>query len=307
MGGLGRHLPWTHGTFVIAGLAIAGIFPLSGFFSKDEILWMAFNRSPIYWVLGVGGALLTAFYMTRLYILVFRGEERFSDEARHHLHESPRSMTAPLVVLAGLSFAGGWIGIPAALSPGVPNFLHRWLSPVFGGHGTAAAAGHGAAEAVSHSVGLEISLMLLSILVVIFAIFLGWVFYERRPELPEMWAERFKATYRLIVGKYLVDELYGRIVLAPYYALCRVAAWFDRWVVDGVVNGSGYLTLGSSYTSVGFDTYIVDGLVNLTGYTIRGTSWVFRKLQTGIVQSYATAMVLGIFILVSVYLLAAGP
>ncbi len=109
MGGLGRHLPWTHGTFVIAGLAIAGIFPLSGFFSKDEILWMAFNQSPIYWVLGVGGALLTAFYMTRLYILVFRGEERFSDEARHHLHESPRSMTAPLVVLAVLSFAGGWI------------------------------------------------------------------------------------------------------------------------------------------------------------------------------------------------------
>jgi NADH-quinone oxidoreductase subunit L len=307
MGGLGRHVPWTHATFVIAGLAIAGIFPLAGFFSKDEILWMAFNQSPVYWVLGVGGAFLTAFYMTRLYILVFRGGERFSDEVRHHVHESPRAMTVPLVVLAVLSFAGGWIGIPAALSPGVPNYLNQWLSPVFGGHGAAAAAHHGAAGAVSHSIGLEISLMLLSVLVAIFAIFLGWVFYERRPELPRLWAERFKGAYRLIAGKYLVDELYGRILLAPYYALCRAAAWVDRWVVDGIVNGSGYLTLGSSYTSVGFDTYIVDGLVNLTGYTIRGTSWVFKKLQTGIVQSYATAMVLGIFILVSVYLLATGP
>src|SRR5262249_13462021 len=105
---------------------------------------------------------------------------------------------------------------------------------------------------------------------------------------------------------YFVDEIYGRILLAPYAALCRAAAWFDTWVVDGVVNAAGYVTLGISYTSIGFDTYIVDGLVNLTGYVVRGVSWVFRKFQTGIVQSYATAMVLGIFILVSAYLLTAG-
>ncbi len=141
----------------------------------------------------------------------------------------------------------------------------------------------------------------------IFAIFLGCVFYERRPELPGLLAGQFQRAYSVIVRKYLVDELYGRIILAPYYALCRGAAWFDRWIVDGAVNATGYLTLGMSYTSVGIDTYIVDGLVNLTGYMIRGTSWVLRRLQTGIVQSYATAMVLGIFILVSVYLLATGP
>ncbi len=115
-----------------------------------------------------------------------------------------------------------------------------------------------------------------------------------------------RGLYRWVAGKYFVDELYGRIVLAPYYALCRGSAWFDGWVVDGVVNGAGYLALGTSYTSVGIDTYVVDGLVNLAGYTVRGTSWLFRKFQTGIVQSYATAMVLGIFILVSVYLLSTG-
>ncbi|MFQ5878289.1 MAG: proton-conducting transporter membrane subunit, partial [Acidobacteriota bacterium] len=302
MGGLDRHLPWTHGTFLVATLAIAGIFPLSGFFSKDEILWMAFNRNPAYWLLGAGGAFLTAFYMARLYVLVFRGRERFGDEARSHLHESPRSMLAPLAILAVLSFVGGFAGIPRAISPGIPNFVERWLSPVFGTH---PGASHGAAGAHG-SAAVEIGLMAVSLLIAVLAIFLGWVFYEKRPELPRLWAERFQGAYRLIAGKYLVDELYARIVLRPYYALCRGSAWLDRWVVDGTVNASGYLTLGTSYTSVGFDTYVVDGLVNLTGYTVRGTSWLFRKLQTGVVQAYATAMVLGIFILVSVYLLTAA-
>jgi len=301
MGGLDRHIPWTHGTFFVATLAIAGIFPLSGFFSKDEILWGAFQRSPLLWLLGAAGAFLTAFYMTRLYILVFRGRERFDDETRHHLHESPRSMVVPLVVLAVLAFVGGWIGIPSAISPGLPNFLERFLAPVFEAHGAGAAT-----AAATHSAGLEIGLMVLSMLIALFGIFLGWVFYEKRPEIPDQVAGSFRGLYRAVAHKYFVDELYARIVLAPYYALCRASAWFDQWIVDGAVNAAGYLTLGTSYTSVGIDTYVVDGLVNLAGHTVRGASWVFRKFQTGIVQSYATAMVLGIFILVSVYLLALG-
>ncbi len=301
MGGLGRHIPWTHATFAVAWLAIGGIFPLAGFFSKDEILWGAWQRSPILWAMGAAGAFLTAFYMTRLYILVFWGKERFDDETRHHLHESPRVMVVPLAILAVLSFAGGWVGIPAVISPGVPNFLERFLAPVFEAHAAGVAI-----ETAQHAPGLELGLMLVSMLIALFGMFFAWVFYDRRPELPVQLAGSARGLYRAILNKFYIDEFYGKVVLAPYYALCRASAWFDRYVVDGVVNAAGYVTLGTSYTSVGFDAYVVDGLVNLVGYTVRGVSWVFRKLQTGIVQSYATAMVLGVFVLVSVYLLTSS-
>ncbi len=262
MGGLDRHIPWTHGTFVVATLAIAGIFPLSGFFSKDEILWMAWRRSPLLWLVGIAGAFLTAFYMTRLYILVFRGEERFGEEKRRHLHESPRTMIVPLAILAVLSFVGGWIGIPRVIAPGLPNWFERFLAPVF-------EAG-GAALAAEGPASLEIVLMAASLFVALFGIFLGWVFYEKRREIPERLAEAWRGTYRAVLHKYFVDELYGKLVLGPYDALCRASAWFDQWVVDGAVNAAAYLTLGTSYTSVGVDTYVVDGLVNLAGYAVRG-------------------------------------
>jgi len=295
MGGLDRRIPWTHATFVIATLAIAGIPPLAGFFSKDEILWAAFNRSPLLWLVGAGTAGLTAFYMWRLYTLVFRGEERFDDEVRHHLHESPRTMIVPLAVLAVLSIAGGWVGMPEVT--GFRNLFEGYLAPVF-------EASEGAAAL--HPPGLELGLMVVSVVIAGFGLFLGWVFYERRPEAQARLADSARVLHRLILNKYYVDELYGRFILDPYYALCRAAAWFDQWIVDGVVNAAGYVTLASSYTSVGFDTYVVDGLVNLAGYIVRGFSWVFRKLQTGIVQTYATAMIFGIFVLVSAYLLAKG-
>ena len=299
MGGLGRHIPWTYATFTVAWLAICGIFPFAGFFSKDDILWGAWQRSLLLWAMGAGGAFLTAFYMTRLYIMVFWGKERFGHEARHHLHESPRLMIVPLAVLAVLSFVGGWVGIPSSISPGVPNFLERFLAPVFEAHGAGVVL-----QPAEHSPGLEVGLMVVSMLIALFGIFLAWVFYDRRPEIPVRLAESARGLYRVLLHKFYVDELYGKVVLAPYYALCRASAWFDRYVVDGAVNAAGYLTLGTSYASVGFDSYVVDGLVNLAGYTVRGVSWIFRKLQTGIVQSYATAMVFGIFVLVSVYLLA---
>ncbi|MGH9797596.1 MAG: proton-conducting transporter membrane subunit, partial [Candidatus Polarisedimenticolia bacterium] len=302
MGGLDRRLPWTHVTFAIATVAIAGIPPLAGFFSKDEILWSVFNRSPVLWAVGAVTAAITAFYMTRLYVLVFRGAPRFDDETRHHLHESPRLMTLPLAALAVLSFFGGFIGLPEAVVH-LPNLFQRFLAPVFGAQDAVAAAAHGAAH---HSVWLEAGLMAVSFLIAAVAIFAGWVCYERRPELPGLVAERARGVYRTLLRKYYVDEFYGRVILAPYDALCRAAAWFDRWVVDGAVNLTGYLTLAGSYVSVGFDTYVVDGLVNLAGYTVRGGSWALGRLQTGVVQSYATAMILGIFILVSVYLVGTG-
>jgi NADH-quinone oxidoreductase subunit L len=306
MGGLERHLPRTHVTFLVAMLAIAGVFPLAGFFSKDEILWKAWLRHPAFWAAGVAGAFMTAFYMTRLYILVFRGRERFGEETRHHLHESPPVMTVPLTALAVLSFAGGWIGLPAIF--GVPNLLERWLAPVLApaaGPAVHAAAAHAAGEG-AHSAGLEFGLMGLSLVVAIGGIAFGWLLYERRPDLPDLVATRARRVYDVVYNRYFVDELYGRIVLTPYYALCHAAAWVDRWIVDGAVNAAGYLTLGSSYASVGFDMGVVDGLVNLTGRVVRGGSKALRIVQTGVVQSYATAMVLGLFIMVSVYLLWLG-
>jgi NADH-quinone oxidoreductase subunit L len=294
MGALVRHLPRTHLTFLLATLAISGIIPLSGFFSKDEILWAAFNRSWMLWAVGAFTAALTAFYMGRLYTLVFLGKGRYDKEAAHHLHESPPTMTVPLAILAVLSCIGGFVGIPEAL--GFPNLIEGYLAPVL--H-----AGGGAVEA-AHGPWLEIGLMLVSLTIAAVALFFGWACYARYPEIPERFAENARLLYRLVLNKYFVDELYARVILTPYYALCRYAAWFDQWVVDGIVNAVGYITLGASYTSIGFDTYVVDGLVNLAGYSVRGASWVLRRLQTGVVQSYATAMILGIFILVSVYLLS---
>jgi len=204
-------------------------------------------------------------------------------------------MIVPLAVLAVLSIVGGWVGLPEVA--GFRNLFEGYLAPVF------EATEHAAAP---HPPGLEVGLMVVSVLIAGFGLLFGWVFYERRPESRVRLAESARGLHRLILNKYYVDELYGRFVLAPYYALCRAAAWFDQWIVDGVVNAAGYVTLASSYTSVGFDTYVVDGLVNLAGYIVRGFSWVFRKLQTGIVQTYATAMIFGIFVLVSAYLLAKG-
>ena len=307
MGGLARHTPRTHATFLVATLAIAGVFPLAGFFSKDEILWSAWLTSPVFWALGVGGAFMTAFYMMRLYILVFRGQERFGEEARHHLHESPDRMTVPLVALGVLSAVGGFVGIPAAISLGLPNLMERWLEPVFAhASATAHAAAGVAATHAAHSVGLEIALMAASLGVAGAGLALAWYMYERRPGLPDWIAARVRGLYVLVYNRYFVDELYGRLVLAPYYGLCRLAAWCDRWIVDGAVNAAGWLTLGSSHASVGFDTAVVDGLVNLTGRAVRGGSKALRWAQTGIVQSYATAMVLGLFIMASVYLIWLG-
>jgi NADH-quinone oxidoreductase subunit L len=193
------------------------------------------------------------------------------------------------------------------ISLGLPNVFEHYLAPVLpegAGAGAHEAAGHGAAAA--HGGGLEIGLMAVSVLVALAGILLGWLLYVKRPELPEAIATRARGLYRLVYNKYFVDEAYGKVILAPYYALCRIAAWLDRWVVDGAVNGVAYLTLGSSYTSRGFDQWVVDGLVNLTGAVVRGFSGALRVVQSGFVRSYATAMVLGIFILVSVYLLAMG-
>ena len=313
MGGLKKLLGITYPTFLIATLAIAGIPGFSGFFSKDEILWKAFGHEnvhglggPIFWLVSVAAAGLTTFYMFRLVFLCFFGEGRMDQETAHHIHESPRTMTVPLVVLAVLSIIGGWVGIPKSLSLGADlNAFEHYLAPVFepeaGGLGeggiTAGAASHG-----EGSVGLELLLMALALVVVGLSLALAYRFYRSRPEIPKRLAESFPTLGNLLANKYYVDELYHLTIVRPYILACRGLHAFDVRVLDGVVNGVRHLTVGLSHLSRFFDQYVVDGVVNASAHLTRALSLAFRRLQTGLVQSYLSLFVFGIFVFVSFYL-----
>jgi NADH-quinone oxidoreductase subunit L len=215
MGGLRRHMPGTFWTMLVGTLAIAGVPPLSGFFSKDEIIWGAFSGPHAVPVLGVVGyvvAFLTAFYMGRMFFLTFFGKERF-DHHHVHPHESPASMLVPLVVLAILSAVGGFIDIPAE--------VHH----VVGVHEAEPAA--------------PLGLLLLAAAIAVGGLGLAWYCYVREPALPELAAERFAALYALLRDKWRVDELYDAVVVRPVFALAGAGArFFDPYVVDGIVNGT---------------------------------------------------------------------
>jgi len=196
-----------------------------------------------------------------------------------------------------LSVAGGWVGIPKVLSFGADlNGFEHYLAPVF------EAGERGAGEPAHEAAGLEYGLMALALGVVLAGIVLAHRFYLTRPEAPKRLARRFPVLARLLVNKYYVDELYARTVVDPYMTLCRWFHVFDARVVDGLVNGSRHFTVGMSHVSRFFDQWVVDGLVNTTGYTMRGLSLAFRRLQTGLVQSYLSVFVFGIFLFVSLYL-----
>jgi NADH-quinone oxidoreductase subunit L len=231
MGQLSKHMKITWATFLISSFAIAGIPPLAGFFSKDEILWMTFNAhlepawlGQVLWIVGVAAAFMTAFYVFRAVFLTFHGSDRVSHEAKHHLHESPPAMTMPLVVLAAGAVVVGFLGVPAAL--GGNNVFHHWLEPVFGGHVGAHPMGVGlgaistqtvmasAAEGGEHS-SLELILMVLSVLVAISGILMAYVFYIRSPRIPAAVTARLGGIYTLVANKYYIDELYERSIVRP--------------------------------------------------------------------------------------------
>jgi len=264
MGGLRAHLPLTHLTFAVAVLAIAGVPPFAGFFSKDEILWASLSGeggSPLLWGVAVLTAGITAFYMTRLYVLVFVGAPRLSAEARGHLHESPVSMTGPLLVLAvGAAFAG-LLGVPESIGGNLlPNHFEHYLAPAL------PEAHHGAG---AHPFLPEDAAMGIALLVSLAGIVIAWRLYGRGPgtEMPR------SALGRLVKGKFYVDELYERTVLRPYRALCRFSSEFDRRVVDGLVNGTGAVTSLASQ--------------------------LVRLLQTGYVRNYALMFLLGAVVILS--------
>jgi NADH-quinone oxidoreductase subunit L len=262
-GGLKKHLPHTALTFLVAAFAISGIPPLSGFFSKDEILWYSYaNGGLIFWLIGVMTALLTAFYMFRLYFLTFEGKSRFSHDK--HPHESPKVMVIPLIVLAVLSAIGGFIGIPEIFSGEHGNLFHNWLAPIF------KSAERKLAIYGSHSHLEEILLMVISVIGAAGSIYFAKYVYTQKPNIAIQTSKRFSKIYTLLWNKYFVDEAY------------------DAAVVNSIVKSSDTILWKIA------DNKIIDGLVNGTASVIDFISQKIRKIQTGVAQFYAIVMMIGI-------------
>jgi NADH-quinone oxidoreductase subunit L len=310
MGGLAKKLPATYWTFLVATLALAGIPPLAGFFSKDEILGKVFAAGSadlggfgkVYlalWVLGVAGAFLTAFYMFRLVHLTFHGQFRGTHEAEHHLHESPPSMVWPLRILAVGSAVVGFLGIGTALTLGRDlNWFEHFLHPVAP-----------AVELPHHvSLGIEWLLIVLSVAVAVGGILLARRFYlgARALEIPNAIATRFPTTFDLVANKYYVDELYGATAVAGTVALAQGSATFDARVIDGGVNFTAWATRATSFFSGFFDLNVVDGAVNLLAAFYGWGSRVLRRVQFGVVQGYVLVMALGFVLMVAAALWLGG-
>jgi len=291
MGGLRKYMPWTFWTMLIATLAISGIPPFAGFFSKDEILWQAFSSphgSKIFWVFGVITAFMTSFYMFRLIFLTFTGEYRGPQPDAHAAHgghddhhgaphESPWLMLAPLVLLGVLSVIGGWVGIG--------NRFENFLAPVIQKVGAVQEAapdaeqiaaqiavqnGEAAPAPINEGEGgpgenknLETLLMGVSVLVAFSGLGLAWFLYVKRPELPSKIAESILGIYTLVLNKYWIDELYSAAIIGPL-------VWFSRVVLWQTI-----------------DQKVIDGSVNESAVAARDVSQIIRQQQSGLVRSYA--------------------
>lgn len=269
MGGLRKKLPVTFITMLIGAIAISGIPPFSGFFSKDEILAHVFTYSKSMYILGVIGSMFTAFYMFRLIYLTFFGKFRGTNDQEHHLHESPSLMTVPLIVLAVLSMVGGFIGIPKAL--GGNHWLEHYLLPIF-----ASTAAHTSEFSISHS--LELTLMAVSVTSAVLAIIYASVKYGKGSNLPVADGEDRTPINALAYHKFYIDELYDLVIRKP---LDMASKFFykviDLKIIDGIINGLGRVSIESS-----------KGL---------------RLLQTGNVGFYIFVMVIGIIAMMAYSLL----
>jgi NADH-quinone oxidoreductase subunit L len=274
MGGLRKSMPWTFWTMLIATLAISGIPPFAGFFSKDEILWQAFSSphgSKIFWAVGVITAFMTSFYMFRLLFLTFTGEYRGAEPAAHAAHhdhghhaphESPWLMLAPLVLLGVLSVIGGWVGIG--------NRFQNFLAPVIQQVSTeqnvvnnSEASTLPAGEGTGEGKGLETLLTGVSVLVAFSGFGLAWLLYVKRPELPAKIATASGGLYKLVLNKYWIDELYSAAIIGPLVACSRVVLWQS------------------------VDQKLIDGTVNECAVAARDVSQIIRQQQSGLVRSYA--------------------
>ena len=279
MGGLWSRIPVTAWTFLIGAIAIAGIPPLAGFWSKDEILEAALHHHPFLWLLGLVAAFMTAFYMFRLFFVTFRGASRLTPEAEHHLHESPAVMTVPLMALAALSVLGGLI----AGYPPHGGWIHSFLAPVVGG---AEAAGSPWAN------------MVISTIIAVLGLLVAWYLYLRRPELAGAMMTKFRGAHRLLLNKYWVDEAYDAIAVNPTKAAGQHSGRFDDRVIDGAVNWVGRFTGKSAAGSTWIETYVIYGALNVTGYANHLAARLLRLIQSGLVHHYAAIYLIGFFLIV---------
>jgi NADH-quinone oxidoreductase subunit L len=310
MGGLKRHLPITYWTFLIGSLAIAGVPFLSGFFSKDEILYETFVEGHwILWMIGAITSLLTATYMFRLVFLTFHGERRHAaetavpqdDDASHrhatdtshrhdagshrhdaglHLHDAPPAMALALIVLALGSVLAGYVGVPHVL--GGENRLATWLAPSFQAPQTAVAevfeVGPEGAAAEEEHAALELTLMAVSSVIAFVGIGLAAFIWLRRRDIADSMARNYAGLHRLLLNKYYVDEVYDAAVVQPI----RIGSQEGLWR--------------------GLDVQVVDGAVNGTGALVAAGSTVLRRLQTGSVRAYAGSMFIGVVVILGYYL-----
>jgi NADH-quinone oxidoreductase subunit L len=297
MGGLAKKIPVTHWTMFVGSVAIAGIPGLAGFFSKDEILYQAYLNSRVLWFVGLTTAGLTAFYMWRLMNLTFYGKSRVAPEKEAHIHESPATMTVPLTLLAIGSILAGWLGTPKIwnLGEGLHAFEH-WLEPMWGqGFGPAAALPGGAELS-------EWLLMGISVAVALAGIAIARYFYIIRTEIPGRIAAAIRPLYNGSFHKWYVDEIYDFLfVNGMGKAGGRALGAFDRTIVDGGVNGAGWLTRFSSRLSIWWDTWIIDGAVRFSSFFVRMLSFPACILQTGRVQGYAFCILVGVLAFLGYY------
>ncbi|UCE71816.1 MAG: NADH-quinone oxidoreductase subunit L [Nitrospiraceae bacterium] len=268
MGGLKKYMPVTYWVFIIATLSITGIPGLAGFFSKDEILWRAYlggDLGKFLWFLGVAAAVLTAFYSWRLIYLTFHGSYRGDPEQEHHIHESPKVITVPLIILAVGAVAAGWVGIPPVILEHADR-IGEFLAPVLGhphGHGT----------------HLEEWLVIaVSVAVAVIGWLVAMFMYIKKTDLPEKIASLFKPIYNLLFNKYWIDELYDKIFVQPVLKASDriVLAFFDAKIIEGVVNGIPAL--------------------------IGGFSKKLRNVQTGFLSNYGLAMAIGALCIIGAFI-----
>ncbi|MFM9983692.1 MAG: NADH-quinone oxidoreductase subunit L [Flavobacteriales bacterium] len=235
MGGLKSHMKITHLTFLIGTIAISGIFPFAGFFSKDQIIATAFENNKLMFVLVSGISALTAFYMFRLYFLTFTGKFRGTHDQEHHLHESPKTMTVPLVILAVLSVVGGFIGLPHKVGEEAFHMHWHWLDHYLDGTVVMPMS--------TMSMGLEITLMLIATAVAVISILYAWKKYRLNGELALEDKDIKGGLHKLLAGKYWMDELYDAIIRKPVDGLSSFfGKFFEPKIVDGLAEGSGSLS-----------------------------------------------------------------
>jgi len=282
MGGLAKKMPITYWTFLISTLAISGFPLLSGFFSKDEILWWSFGstRGAIgLWAIGAVAAGMTAFYMFRCVSLTFWGEQRTNPKAKDHIRESPLVITIPLMVLGFLALVGGWIGVPALLGDafgGMANHFEHFLEPVFG---HSQETYHIAIrEALHHSAGLEWGMMGLSVLIAFIGIGIALYFYIWRPGLAAKFVNAFPQLHRVVFNKWYMDELYDTLFVNPVKRL-------------------------GTFCWKGFDVKVIDGIVNGVPRLIGDFGKALRLVQSGFVHNYAMVMVVGTIMILAIYIL----